>query len=71
MTDSQRRYRLTENPLPKHLRAWTLDEVRQLRVLASEGHDIQTIARKLRRSISAIERRSRAHGIRISRGNVI
>lgn len=63
--------RLVESPLPKHIRAWTLEELRLLRELASRGTAAAEIARQLRRTVGAVYRRASLHGIRIAAAGLV
>jgi hypothetical protein len=61
--DDQFTRQLIHIPRPRHLRAWTLQEIQKLRELATRGLDPQAIARHLRRSINAVRIKANHHGI--------
>jgi len=62
-------YKYSFNPSPQLLNrkqaqsVWSVDDVRQLRCLASEGAPLTTITQRLRRTESAIRNKASEHGI--------
>lgn len=48
---------------PGGVRAWSMEEIRQLRALAGEGVPGPVIANRLQRSLSAVRNKAAMHGI--------
>lgn len=48
---------------PAGVRAWSVEEVRQLRALAQDGVPGAVIATRLQRSVSAVRNKAAMHGI--------
>jgi hypothetical protein len=59
---------ISAGKLPKHLRVWTVEEIRRLRELAAAGETAVNVAKELRRSVRAVQRRASTHGIRFREG---
>ena len=58
----------TRWPRPKHLRAWTSEELCLLRDLAQAGSTAVAIAERSRRTANAVKRKAYAHGITLQEG---
>lgn len=52
--------------LPRAAASWSTDELNQLRVMAKSGASISTIAKSLKRSVSAVRNKGAMHGISLS-----
>lgn len=53
--------------LPAAISSWSVDQIQQLRRLASEGLPVSEIAGELRRTVSAVRNKAGMHGISLAR----
>lgn len=53
----------TSFSLPNPKSSWSMDDIRTLRALAAEGLPLEVIAKRMRRSASAIRNKAGMHGV--------